>query len=176
MGLDGGEAVALLRKLLGEQLVAERVGAGHDDAFEIGHAADDIFDNGIERLGDEQHAGAAVGQHIGILIRGQQRVERHRHDAGADGAEKHDREIDRVEHDHGDALFAADAKTAQHVGGAARLPLQFAIAEFGNGVGEGEFFAAAFIDIAIEQPGHRVVRAHAALQAKACRHASPQVS
>ncbi len=75
-----------------------------------------------------------------------------------------DREIRRVEHDHGDALFAADAEPAQHVGDAAALLLQTAIGQFGDGVGEGELVAAAFIDIAVEQPGHRIVgtAAHAA--------------
>ena len=63
--------------------------AGHDDMLEIRHAPDDVLDDGIQRLRHEQHARAAIGQHVGILIRGQQRVERHRHDAGADRAEKH---------------------------------------------------------------------------------------
>ena len=84
--------------------------------LEIGHPPDHVLDDGQQRLGDEQHARAAIRQHIGILIRRQQRVERHRHDAGADRAEKHDRKIDRVEHDHRHALFAADAEPAQHVG------------------------------------------------------------
>ena len=163
MGFHGGKAIALSRKLLGKQLVAERVLAGHHDAFEIGHAADDVLHDRIKRLGDEQHAGAAVGQHIGVLIRGQQGVERHRHDAGADRAEKHDREIDRVEHDHGDPLLAAHAEPAQQIGGAAALPLQVAIAEVGDGVSEGELGAAAFVDVAVEQPGDCVVGAHAAL-------------
>jgi len=50
---------------------------------------------------------------------------------------------------------------AQQVGGAAASLLQFAVTQFGHGVGEGEFCAAAFIDIAVEQPGHRVVDSHA---------------
>ena len=59
---------------------------------------------------------------------------------------------------------------------AAALLLQIAIGQFGNRVGEGEFVAAAFIDIAVEQPGHRVVgtglAAHAALPvAQACHDA-----
>ena len=97
--------------------------------LEIRHAADDVLDDGIERLGDEQHARAAVGEDVGILIRCQQRVERHRHDAGADRAQEHDREIDRIQHDHRHALFAADAEPAQHVGGAAGLALELAIGE-----------------------------------------------
>ena len=142
--------------------MAECIVAGHHDAFEIRQAADDILDDRIQRLGNEQHPRPAVGQHIGILIRGQHRVERHWDDAGADSAQEHDREIHRIEHDHRDALFAADAETAQQVGGAAALPLQLAIGELGDGIGEGELCAAAFVDIAVEQPGHCVV-SHALL-------------
>ena len=138
--------------------------------LEIRHPPDNVLDDGIQRLGHEQHARAAVGQHIGILIRRQQRVERHRHDAGADRAEKDGRKVDRVEHDHRHALFAADAEPAQHVGDAAALLLQIAIAEFGDGIGEGELARAALVDIAIEQPGHRIVRT-----GRAAHDASPQV-
>ena len=137
--------------------MAVRIVAGNDDVLEIRHPPDDVLDDGKQRFGHEQHACAAIRQHIGILIRGQQRIERHRHDAGADRAEEHDRKIDGIQHDHRHALFAADAEPAQHVGDAAALLLQIAIAEFGNGVGEGELGPAALVDIAVEQPGHRVV-------------------
>ena len=157
MGRHGRKGIALPCQFVGELLVAERVAAGHHDMFEIRHAADDVFHDGIERFGDEQHARAAIRQHVGILIRGQQRIERHRHDAGADRAEEHAWKIHRVEHDHRHALFAADAEPAQHVGDAAALPLQLAIGEFGDGIGEGELGAAALVDIAVEQPGHCIV-------------------
>ena len=143
--------------LVGEFLVAVRVLAGDDDMLEIGHPPDHVLDHGQQRFGNEQHAGAAIRQHIGVLIGGEQRIERHRHDAGTDRAQKHRRKIRRVQHDHGDAFFAADAKPAQHVGDAAALLLQAAIGQLGNGVGEGEFVAAALVDIAVEQPGHRIV-------------------
>ena len=125
--------------------------------LEVRHPPDHVLDHGQQRLGNKQRAGAAIRQHIGVLVRRQQRVERHRHDAGADRAEEHGRKIDGVEHDHRDAFFAADAETAQHVGDAAALLLQIAVGQFGNRIGEGEFGAAALVDIAIEQPGHRIV-------------------
>ena len=162
MGLDGLEAVALALEFVRQQLVAERVLARDDDAVEIAHPPDDVFHDRKQRLGDEQHARAAVGEDVGVLLRRQQRVERHRHDAGADRAQKHDREIDGVEHDHGDALFAAHAEPAQHVGGAAALLLQIAIGEFGRAVGIGELVAAPLLDIAVEQPRHRIVGRHTA--------------
>ena len=157
MGRGGRERIAFACEFVGQFLVTMRVLAGDDDVFEIGHPPDHVLDHRQQRFGNEQHARAAIRQHIGVLIRGQKRIERHRHDAGADRAEKHRRKIDGVEHDHGDPLFAADAEPAQHVGDAAALLLQIAIGQLGHGVGEGEFVAAAFIDIAVEQPGHRVV-------------------
>ena len=60
-----------------------------------------------------------------------------------------------------DALFAVDTKTAQQIGDAAALFLQSPIGQFRDGVGEREFFSPTFIDIAIKQPGHRVVGTHA---------------
>ena len=99
------------------------------------------------------------------MIRRQQRVERHRHDAGADRAQEHDREIDRVEHDHRHPLFAPHAKVAQQIGETAALALQFAVAQFGHGIGEGELGPASLIDIAVEQPGHRIVGTGSAVHA-----------
>ena len=142
-----------------------RIIAGNDDMIEILHPPDHVLDHRQQRFGDEQHPRAAIRQHIGVLIGGQKRIERHRHDAGADRAQEHRRKIDGVQHDHRHALLAANAEAAQHVGDAAALRLQIAIGQFGDGIGEGQFFATAFVDIAVEQPGHRVVGtgvAHAA--------------
>ena len=99
-------------------------------------------------------------RHVSVLIRGQQRVERHRHDAGADRAEKDSGKVDCVEHDHRDPLFAADAEPAQHVGDPAGLLLQLAVGQFGDGIGESQLGPAAFLDIAVEQPRHRIVGIH----------------
>ncbi|MGY4484549.1 hypothetical protein ACVWWR_003740 [Bradyrhizobium sp. LM3.2] len=68
MRRGGREPVALARELFSELLVAVELGAGHHDMLEIGHAADDILDDGIEGLGDKQHARAAVGEDVGVLI------------------------------------------------------------------------------------------------------------
>jgi hypothetical protein len=109
------------------------------------------------------------------LLRRQKRVERHRHDAGADRAEEHGREIHRVEHDHRDALFAADAEPAQHVGDPAGSFLQIPVSQFGDGVGERELGAAAFLDIAVEQPRHRIVGPGTVGTGVATHDASPQI-
>src|SRR5207253_4014119 len=94
----------------------------------------------------------------------------YRHHAGADGAQEHNREVDGVEHDHGDALFAANAETAQQIGEASRLYLQIAIGQLRDRIGEGELAAAALIDIAVKQPSHGVVRTR-----RAAHDASPQL-
>ncbi len=167
MGRHRREAIAFAGEFIRQFLVAVGVAAGNHDVIEVLHPSDHVPDHRQQRFGDEQHPGAAIRQHIGVLIRGQKRIERHRHHAGADRAEKHRRKIHGVEHDHRNALFAANAEPAQHVGDAAALLLQFAVAQLGNRVGEGELCAAALVDIAVEQPGHRVIGAgrlaHAAL-------------
>ncbi|HYS89491.1 MAG TPA: AMP-binding protein, partial [Bradyrhizobium sp.] len=49
--------------------------AGNDDVIEVRHPTEHILDHRQQRLGNEQHPRAAIRQHIGILIRGQQRIE-----------------------------------------------------------------------------------------------------
>jgi hypothetical protein len=164
MGRGRCERGAFAREFIGEFLVAVRIVARDDDVIEIGHPPDHVLDHRQQRFGNEQHARPAIRQHIGVLIRGQKRIERHRHHAGADRAEKHDREIDGVQHQHRHPLFAADAETAQQIGNAAALLLQLAVGQFRDGVGESEFFSPPLIDIAVQQPSHRVIGtgAHAA--------------
>jgi hypothetical protein len=164
VGRRSRKRVAFARDLVGKLPVAMRILAGDHDMFEIGHAADDVLYDRQQRLGDEQDAGAAIGQHIGILVGGQKRIQRYRHHAGTDRAQEHDREIDRVEHHHRHPLLAADAEPAQQIAEPPRLLLQFAIGEFCDGIVEHDLVAAAFVDVAVKQPGHRIVgRAHAPL-------------
>jgi hypothetical protein len=42
----------------------------------------------------------------------------------------------------------------------AALLLQAAIGQFGNGIGIDELVAAPFVDVAVKQPGHRIVGSH----------------
>jgi hypothetical protein len=64
-------------------------------------------------------------------------------------------------------IIATRSSRRTPIGKTAALRLQIAVAQFRRGVGEGEFCAAALIDIAVEQPGHRIVGTHAS---------SPQLS
>ena len=72
------DEIALAREFIGKFLVAVRILAGDDDVLKIRHPPDHVLDHRQQRLGNEQHPRAAIRQHIGILIRSQQRVERYR--------------------------------------------------------------------------------------------------
>ena len=58
---------------------------------------------------------AAVFEHEPVIVRGQQRVDRHGYDSGLDGAEKRGRPVDAVRQTDQHALLAAHAEPAQHV-------------------------------------------------------------
>ncbi len=89
-----------------------------------------------QRLGDEKRAGAAVAKLVLVVLRREQRVHRHRDDAGLDGAEEERHPVGAVEHRDADALLAPDVHGAQHIGYAVD-----ALGELGVGA------AAAVVDI-----------------------------
>ena len=157
MGRGGVECVVFLRKLIFERQMAVRILSRHHDMLQVRQAAEHILHHRQQRLRDEQHPRAAVHQHIGILFGGQQRVERHRHDSGADAAEKDDREIDGVEHHHGDALLAPHAEPPEQVAEPPGLHLKPAIGDLGDGIAEHHLIAAAGRHIAVQQIGHGIV-------------------
>jgi hypothetical protein len=68
MGRHGRKRIALARQFVGELLVTVRVLAGYDDVLEVGQPPDDILHHRQQRFRNEQHARAAVRQHIGILL------------------------------------------------------------------------------------------------------------
>jgi len=134
-----------------------RLAADDDHMRKIGQFCEDRLENGQERAGDTQRAGARIRQHIGVLLGDEQRIERDRHDAGAQGAEEGDRRLDRIEHDERDALLAPEAERSQQPRETASLRLQLAIGELSLGVDEDELVAAPLLDIAVEQIGAGVV-------------------
>ncbi|HEV2548930.1 MAG TPA: hypothetical protein VGU20_16430 [Stellaceae bacterium] len=71
-----------------------------------------------KRRGDDKRAGAAVAQHEIVVGGGEQRVDRHRHDAGLDGTQEHGREIDGIEQAKQHPLLRLDTKAAKGAGGA----------------------------------------------------------
>jgi hypothetical protein len=124
---------------------------------EVGQRCEDRFDHGQERAGDEQHPRPRVGQHVGILLGRQQRVERHRHNARPDRAKEQRREIDGVEHDQRDPLLPPHVEPAEQVCDAVRRRLQFAVGEAARGVDQGKLAAAARRDVAVDEVDGRVM-------------------
>lgn len=158
MGGDGCESFALAGHFVDERLVAIDLGAGDHDVLEIRQPPEHIPHHRQQRTRNEKHPRTAVGEDVGVLLARQQRIQGHRDDAGPHSAEKHHGEIDRVQHDHRDALFAPDAEALQQVGKLTAPGLQAAVSEIGYGVRESELVATPFCDVAIQQPGHRIVR------------------
>ena len=97
----GGRRGVILR-LVGaddilEQPVAVRIVAGDDDVLEVGAFLDQLLEFRKQRLRHHQAFRPAVGQHEAVVVLGQQRVDRHRDDAGLEAAEKRGRPVDGVE-------------------------------------------------------------------------------
>jgi hypothetical protein len=95
-----------------------RVGAGDDRQAQRRQLRQHRLDRFDQRRRDDDGLGAAVAEDVGILRRREQRVERDRHDAGADRAEEGDRVVDAVEHQHNDTAFLPQPETHE----AAREP------------------------------------------------------
>lgn len=79
--------------------------------------------------GDDQRPRPAMGGNIGVVVRRQQGVDGHRHDAGVQRAQKGHRPVHRVVHHHEDAFFAAQAQLAQGAAEAGHALGQLAVAE-----------------------------------------------
>ena len=157
MRLGRRELIRFLDDLIRELQLPVSIFAGNHDMLERRHAPRNLAQCRPQFFRNEQHARAAIGEDVSVLLGGEQRVERHRHHAGTDRAEEHDGEIHRIEHDHRDAFFTPHTETAQQIGEAPALRLQLAVGQVIDGVGKGELVAPPFIHITIEQPGHGVV-------------------
>ena len=144
-------------KQVAEAAVCLAVVAGHDDMLEVRAVADDLGEFRQQLIGDDQHPGAAVVQHEAIVVLGHQRIDRDRHGAELDGAEKCDRPIDRIEHAKQNAILAADAEGAQHAAEAIGAVGELAVGQRFPRVDEGDFRRAAGVEIALEDVGGEIV-------------------
>jgi hypothetical protein len=156
------ETVAFLAERGRERAVRRLLGGAHHHEFDVLQGGGRLGERRQQRLGHETDPRARVGQDVSILLRGQQRVERDRHDAGPDGAQKNHREIDRVEHHHGDAVLAPQSEPAEKIGEARRLAVELRIGDAPLAVDEGELVAAAVAEVAVEQLARGVVDGHGA--------------
>ena len=113
-----------------------------------------FFSSGV---GDEQRPRAAVLELVLVVRRREQRVQRHRHDAGLDRAEEQRHPVRRVEHRDGDALLALDAEPAQRVGGAVDALGELRVGAAARVVDVGDLVAAAGGEVALDQVDGGVV-------------------
>src|SRR5579885_2558134 len=104
----------------------------------------------VERLGYDQKARPAVLEHEAIIVLGHQRIDRHRDDAGLDGAEEGGRPVDRVEEADQDALFAPDAERAQHMTEAFDARGKITVGVFAAMIDIGNLVGATGVEIALE--------------------------
>ena len=135
--------------------MAVRLLAGHDDMLEIFAGADRLGKFGIELFGHDQEPRAAVVEHEAVIVLGQQRVDRHRHHAGLDRAEKGGRPVDRIDETEERALLAAHAERAQHVAEALDPFSETAVGPAPALIDIGDLAGPAGVEIALENIGAR---------------------
>ena len=92
------------------------------------HAVVQAFEDRGEIGGDERRLRAGVVQHEGVVVAGEPRVDRHRHDARLDGAEEAGVEIRRVVEAEQDALLAPHPQRAERMREPARRRVDVGIA------------------------------------------------
>ena len=81
-------------------------------------------------------------EHVGVVVGGEQGVDRDRHDAGEHRAEEGDRPVGAVVHEQHHALLALDAGVLQRGGEAARALVEPAVGERARVVDEGDLVGA----------------------------------
>jgi len=146
-----------------EQLIEPRhiASIADDDHLQV-QPGSRLSRDGKQRRRDEQNLRARVFQDVAILFRGQQRVERHRNDAGADRPPEQHREIDGIEHHHGDAVFARKPEPRQHRRDARDAVCEFAVGQASCGIDERGLGPAPLRDIAVDHVDGGVVAPHCA--------------
>ena len=153
-------------------LRAARLRSRDDDFHAAPGGGDRGFDGRQQRRRDDDERGAGILEHIGVLVGPQKRVQRHRDDPGPDRAPEHDREIDRVEHQHHDAMLGRDAECGERRADAARLVVELAIGERAPRVAEGDLLGPALRQVAVdERDGGVVALGHASSRTRRRRDA-----
>ena len=148
---------AAARRSLEQAPSLDRLAAGHHHLLQRGLLRQDGREAVIERVGDDERAGAAVAQHEIVIRGGQQRVDRDRNDAGLDRAQEERREIHGVEKTEQHALFRLDTEAAQSVGGTVDPLGKLGIGEGGAIVAKGGLGAAPGLEVALDEIDGSVV-------------------
>ena len=150
----------------GEQLFEWRVpvgvGARHDHLRRFRRRGNCLGEFRIELIGHDQEPRPAVLEHEAVVVLGQKRIDRHRHHAGLDGAEKSRRPVDRVDETQEHTLLAAKPKRAQHMTEAFDAPGEIAIGPALVRrtlalIDIGELAGATGVEIALEDVGGEIV-------------------
>ena len=145
----------------GKQVLKARmtvpVAPGHDDVLKIGARPDQVGEFGKQLFGHDQQPCPAVIEHESVVVRGEQRIDRHRHDSGLDRTEECGGPINAVEQTDQDAFLAADAERAQHIGKFVDARCQIAIGPTLALIDISELAGAAGFEIALEDVGGEIV-------------------
>jgi hypothetical protein len=137
--------------------VAARVAACHDDVLQERQVAKDRLDHRQQGCRHEQHLRAAVRQHVLVLVGGQQRVQRHGDDAGADGTEENAWPVDRIVHQNAHTGLAGDPQVFENVCGLARARNEFGEGQLPFVIDVGNLAATAFSQVAVRQVKRGVI-------------------
>ena len=86
---------------------------------------------------------ARMLEHVGVVVGGEQGVDRDRHDAGEHRAEEGDRPVGAVVHEQHHALLALDAGVLERRGEAAHALVERAVGERARVVDEGDLVRRA---------------------------------
>ena len=101
--------------------------------------------------------GAAVGEQVGILLGGEQRVDGYGNDAGANRAPKRNGIVDRVVENENDTVFLTQSQVAKCRGEAEGSIPQIAVGQGTAAIGESNLVAETAIDVGVDEIGCRVV-------------------
>ncbi|MCY1293745.1 hypothetical protein D3C81_1455670 [compost metagenome] len=90
-------------------------------------------------------------EHVRIVVRGQQRIDRDRHHSRQQAAEEHRGEIDGIERAQQQPLFLPEPRIAQRAGKAAGAGIEFGVGQRSGVVDIGDLGAPSCIEVARKQ-------------------------
>ncbi len=122
--------MAVDQRIERDHAIGQRGGWLRDDhgAGFVAALGDGLLQHGQQRARYQHGLRAAVLQHIGVVVGGEQRVDRHGHDAGVHRAEEAHGPVVAIVHQQQHAFFAMDAEGLQRGGNAADALGQLAVA------------------------------------------------
>ena len=154
LGRAGQRRMALEERLERDLAEFQRLGRPRDD-----HLVDLVVGLGqrglerrLHRAADDRRLGAGMLEHVGVVVGGEQRIDRDRDGAGEDRAEERDRPVAAIEHEDEHPLLALDAGVLQRRGEAANALVELAVGEPPLVVDEGGLVRPAGVGVQ-QMPG-----------------------